>query len=116
MRTPEIEIILPHWLSRKLKVTPILRGRITKETQKGIYFQGTIVPSSSDTCFRCGRELLNPLSRRVGYGPQCRKAMGICEKEIWDNKTLEEKLKRQLSSVKYSGWLPKKKVQVRYVS
>lgn len=48
-----------------------LEGEVIAQTAKAIRFRGKAVVRESRFCLRCDREITNPASILVGYGPEC---------------------------------------------
>jgi hypothetical protein len=85
-------------------------GTVSKETNRMYYMKlrGELQPAN--VCARCGRTLVNPVSKIIGIGPECGHHVGI-EPSVFINKEQAEQKIKQLSekfrSVKWEGWIPK---------
>lgn len=85
-----VEIQVPDWLAddRQL-VSRLLAGEIkavspkkdTDGVTKAILVSAHAVVRASQFCFRCGKEIENPVSQLVGYGPTCAQKLGIARPE-----------------------------------
>lgn len=83
----------------------IMEGTIEKQT-KGMYYMhlhGLAKPTI--TCYCCGKELTNPVSRHYGIGPICLGKLGIV-REIDDI----ENIKEELTKIEWSGWVVKSSI------
>jgi len=54
-----------------------LEGEVIARTSRAILFRGKAVVRESRFCLRCDREITNPASILVGYGPECAKKLLI---------------------------------------
>src|SRR5690606_39761131 len=52
-------------------------GEVIARTSRAILFRGKAVVRESRFCLRCDREITNPASILVGYGPECAKKLLI---------------------------------------
>lgn len=69
---------LPHWfIERHNLVSRELEGVMVARTSRAILFRGKAVVRESRFCLRCDREITNPASILVGYGPECAKKLLI---------------------------------------
>ena len=69
---------LPRFIMQsKGLVSRELEGRVVRYTDKGILAKVRPVIEASDVCKRCGKEITNPVSLMVGYGPECSTYLGI---------------------------------------
>lgn len=104
-----VKIELPRWLAMSETLPRHLVGTILEETQKGVLFKGCALVEASISCHRCGRELTNPASRVVGYGPTCCTALGIPYPDLDDAKILAQQL-REATAIQ--RWFPKSQIQI----
>lgn len=54
-----------------------MTGLVVETSAKAFRFQGYAIVRYSDTCLRCGRDIINPISMLAGYGPICSDILGI---------------------------------------
>lgn len=70
------------------------------------------VPLKIDVCMRCGRTLTHPVSRLYGIGPECGGHAHInpfnTEEELY---AALDKVKEQLSEIKWRGWVIKSAIE-----
>lgn len=77
----------------------IMEGVRVKETPGMVYLKLHGLAKPTITCYCCGKELTNPISRKYGVGPICLSKMGI-DLDIED----VENIKEQLVNIEWSGW------------
>lgn len=86
----------------------IMKGRVLKETRGMVMMDCMAVPLKTDVCMRCGRPLTHPVSRLYGVGPECGGHAHInpfdTEEELY---AALDKVKEQLSQIKWRGWIIK---------
>lgn len=88
-------------------------GYLTQETDKAVYVHLKGKPMPSSVCLHCGRSLDHPVSVLYGIGPICGGHFHINplnSKEELD-KAMED-IRKNLSDVTWSGWLPKSAIEV----
>lgn len=102
------------WLARQQSLyTRILTGEILRETEKAILFSGSAATTPSATCHNCGRQIENPISILVGYGPICSDNLGIPRDFPTDPESME-KLRREVGErTQFRGWIPKSQIVER---
>ena len=90
----------------------IMKGRVLKETRGMVMMDCIAVPLKTDVCMRCGRPLTHPVSRLYGIGPECGGHAHInpfdTEEELF---AALDKVKEQLSQIKWRGWIIKSAVE-----
>lgn len=101
---------LPLWLATSERLSQIIEGDVTRSTEKGLFIVGHAAVMAGTKCLRCGRELVNPISLRVGYGPICCESLGI-DRSIFDSCSPEELSRRIIEQTKFERWFPRKYVQ-----
>lgn len=80
----------------------IMQGTIEKETPGMYYMNLHGLAKPTITCYCCGKELTNPVSRHYGIGPVCLSKLGIAyEIDDIDN------IKEELVKIEWSGWVIK---------
>lgn len=80
----------------------IMQGTIEKETRGMVYMKLHGLAKPTITCYCCGKELTNPISRHYGIGPICLGKLGITY-EIDDI----ENIKEELVNITWAGWIIK---------
>src|SRR5690606_2498183 len=67
-----VRIRIPQWFMERYELlSRELAGTIIARTSRAILFRGKAVVRESRFCLRCDREITNPASILVGYGPEC---------------------------------------------
>jgi hypothetical protein len=110
--TTLIQIQIKPWLARQQSLyTTLLTGEILRETEKAVLFSGSASTAPSANCHNCGREIENPISILVGYGPVCSDKLGIPREFATDPESLE-KLRREVAErTQWRGWIPKSQIK-----
>lgn len=80
----------------------VMQGTVEKETRGMVYMNLHGFAKPTVTCFCCGKELTNPVSRQYGIGPICLGKMGIV-RDIADVKHIKE----DIVKITWSGWIIK---------
>ena len=80
----------------------IMQGTIEKETRGMYYMHLHGLAKPTITCYCCGKELTNPVSRHYGIGPICLGKLGII-REIDDIDSIRE----ELVNIEWEGWVIK---------
>ena len=80
----------------------IMEGVVEKETRGMVYMKLHGLARPTITCYCCGKELTNPVSRHYGIGPICLNKLGIA-REIDDI----ENIKEELVNITWEGWIIK---------
>lgn len=83
----------------------IMQGVRVKETAGMVYMKLHGLAKPTITCFCCGKELTNPISRHYGVGPICLSKLGIM-RDIDD----EENIKEELVNIEWEGWVIKSSI------
>lgn len=90
----------------------IMQGEVIKET-RGMYYmslQGKAEPMTK--CMRCGRILLNPVSKLYGIGPECSEKVGIIRVESEEEAREKwNELVQQIGNIKWEGWVIKSAIK-----
>lgn len=110
----EVIVKLPAWLmNANAFASRELQGVVERESDRGLYLVGHASTRPSDHCHRCGRQITNPVSLLVGYGPDCSEMLGI-PRDLPEELVAEVR-DRVAVSTAWQGWLPKSKVDVEIV-
>ncbi len=73
-----VRVKVPAWMmSEKSLASRVIEGTIEAVTGKAILVNGHAASYPSDHCHRCGQQIVNMVSRMVGYGPICSDYLGI---------------------------------------
>lgn len=78
----------------------IMQGTIEKETKGMVYMKLHGLAKPTITCYCCGKELTNPVSRHYGIGPICLGKLGIV-RDIDD----VENIREELVNITWEGWV-----------
>ena len=83
----------------------IMQGTVEKETKGMVYMKLHGLCKPTITCYCCGKELTNPVSRHYGVGPICLSKLGIV-RDIED----VENIKEELVNITWEGWIIKSSI------
>lgn len=83
----------------------VMQGTVEKETRGMVYMKLHGLARPTITCFCCGKELTNPISRHYGIGPVCLSKLGIV-REIDDVDGISE----ELVNIEWEGWIIKSSI------
>lgn len=97
--TPEFDF-MAKWNDDNPMPMRIMQGKRIKETAGMVYMELHGLAKPTITCFCCGKELTNPISRHYGVGPVCLSKLGITF-AIDD----EENIKEELVKIEWKGWV-----------
>jgi len=97
--TPEFDF-MAKWNNNEPMPMRIMQGTVEKETKGMVYMKLHGLCKPTVTCYCCGKELTNPISRHYGIGPVCLSKLGII-REIDD----VENIKEELVNITWSGWI-----------
>ena len=86
----------------------IMQGTIEKETRGMYYMKLHGLARPTITCYCCGKELTNPISRHYGIGPICLSKLGI-DRDIEDVDNIRE----ELVNIEWEGWVIKSAITSR---
>lgn len=100
---------IPRWLAKSNKCPIILKGNIERETDKAIYFNGVGLIENPVYCCVCGRELTNPISKKLGIGPDC------AEKMFGVGFSNPSGLKNEMAEKSFKVWLPKSQIKFKSI-
>jgi hypothetical protein len=118
-------IRIPQWLARELGVATAIRGEITEEARRDVSLRGNNYNAqyihvlghnevgNTDRCHRCHRPLTHPVSRVVGYGPECCEALGISRRVDMNDLNNVELLDRLIREQRVDVWIPRRYCAVR---
>lgn len=105
------EIHIPQWLMKSNGfASRKLTGVVLRTTDRGIQVRAHALVREADNCHRCGREIDNPASRLVGYGPDCSEKLGI--PRDFPDEMLAEVIRRATVASTVECWLPLSHVTV----
>lgn len=109
----QVELKVRAGIAKREDIPRALVGTVTQETAKALYVEAHLLVKPAMSCHRCGRELTDPNSRLVGYGPDCCAELGL-PRPNFDRMTAAEldELKNGLAAIEWKGWLPKSQVEV----
>ncbi len=85
-------------------------GTIEKETTRMYYMKLRGEPNKFTVCSKCGRTLVNPVSKLFGIGPECGSKVGLDSHLFINEKIAKEKLcqiEKTIKEIKWEGWVPK---------
>ena len=99
--TPEFDF-MAKWNNDKPMPMRVMQGTVEKETPGMVYMKLHGLAKPTVTCYCCGKELTNPISRHYGIGPICLSKLGI-DYEIDDI----ENIKEELVNIEWEGWIIK---------
>lgn len=97
--TPEFDF-MAKWNKNKPMPMRIMQGVKVKETPGMVYMKLHGLAKPTITCYCCGKELTNPISRHYGIGPICLTKMGIT-RDIEDVEGISE----ELVNIEWEGWV-----------
>lgn len=99
--TPEFDF-MAKWNNNNPMPMRIMQGTVEKETRGMVYMKLHGLAKPTITCYCCGKELTNPVSRHYGIGPICLGKLGIV-REIDDIENIRE----ELVNITWEGWIIK---------
>lgn len=99
--TPEFDF-MAKWNNNEPMPMRIMQGTVEKETRGMVYMNLHGLAKPTITCYCCGKELTNPVSRHYGIGPICLGKLGIT-RNIDDI----ENIKEELVNITWAGWIIK---------
>lgn len=99
--TPSFDFMMK-WNDNNPMPMRIMQGTVEKETRGMVYMKLHGMARPTITCFCCGKELTNPISRKYGIGPICLGKMGIA-RDIDDVEGISE----ELVNISWEGWIIK---------
>ena len=97
--TPDFDFMLK-WNNDKPMPMRIMQGTVEKETKGMVYMKLHGLAKPTITCYCCGKELTNPISRHYGIGPICLSKLGII-RDIED----VENIREDLVNITWEGWI-----------
>lgn len=99
--TPEFDF-MAKWNNNEPMPMRIMQGTVEKETRGMVYMKLHGLAKPTITCYCCGKELTNPVSRHYGIGPICLGKLGIT-RDIDDIENIRE----ELVNITWTGWIIK---------
>ena len=121
----EVVLTIPRWLAIDRGCAKKLRGHIVAKERRQVEIRGAVREiwcyhfighneiGNTEACHRCGRRLTHPVSRVVGYGPECCSRLGISRRVDMNDLNNVETMTQLIMSQNVDVWLPMS--QVRYV-
>lgn len=114
LKGAEVVVKMPAWLmNANAFASRELQGVVERESDRGLYVVGHASTRPSSSCHRCRRQITNPVSLLVGYGPDCSEMLGIPRDMPED--LVAEVRSRVAVSTAWQGWLPKSKIDVEVI-
>ena len=102
--TPQFDF-MAKWNNDNPMPMRVMEGKRVKETAGMVYMELHGLAKPTITCYCCGKELTNPVSRKYGVGPICLNKMGIA-KDIEDVDGITD----ELVNIKWEGWVIKSSI------
>lgn len=102
--SPEFDF-MAKWNNNTPMPMRIMQGVKVKETPGMVYMKLHGLAKPTITCYCCGKELTNPISRHYGIGPICLTKMGIT-RDIEDVEGISE----ELVNIEWEGWIIKSSI------
>lgn len=99
--SPDFDFMLK-WNNDNPMPMRIMQGTVEKETRGMVYMKLHGLAKPTITCYCCGKELTNPVSRHYGIGPICLGKLGIA-RDIED----VENIREDLVNIEWEGWIIK---------
>ncbi len=105
----ENTINLPQWLARENGINRVVAVEEQVKTTRGavVLKVKPVFDEGADACYRCGRELTHPVSRVVGYGPDCSEMLGLGRPDIEDAEEWLANARRILGDTTWEIMVPK---------
>lgn len=97
--TPEFDF-MAKWNNNEPMPMRIMQGTVEKETRGMVYMKLHGLAKPTVTCYCCGKELTNIISRHYGIGPICLSKLGI-------NIPIEDvdDIREELVNITWEGWV-----------
>lgn len=112
-----VELGLPAWIAKeKGFASREVAGEVLKVTAKALQVRAHVTIRESETCHNCGREIDNPASRLLGFGPVCSDRLGLPHAETYAvmSPAEREEIRNRVSHASVvECWLPLSQVVVR---
>lgn len=117
-KLPKVTFKMKQWWTMQNKINSrVISGIVLRETQKAYLVKGSADMVEGTFCMRCGRELTEPASMLIGFGPDCCELLGIPYPD--DVKTaseakrraIREQLLKVLHDQQFELWVPKSQIQ-----
>lgn len=96
--TPEFDF-MAKWNNNEPMPMRIMQGTVEKETRGMVYMKLHGLAKPTITCYCCGKELTNPISRHYGIGPVCLGKLGI----TYDIEDVDN-IREELVNITWEGW------------
>lgn len=90
----------------------VMAGKVIQETRGMFKMECHGIALETGVCMRCGRTLTHPVSRLYGIGPECGSHFHINPFDSSEELYAElDKVKAQLESVRWTGWVIKSAIE-----
>ena len=107
--TPDF-MFMQTWNEDKPMPLRYMVGTVEKETSRMYYMKLRGEPCVATVCSKCGRTLVNPISKLFGIGPECASKVGLDARLFVNEQTAKEQLcqiQDIIKKVRWEGWVPK---------
>jgi SWI/SNF-related matrix-associated actin-dependent regulator 1 of chromatin subfamily A len=112
-----IRFEVPVWLAQAENLASReLEGEVLAVTPKGIQVTAHAVIRESQWCLKCGQEIVNPVSRLVGYGPICSDKLGIPRPDKLDPAQIRALRAQVEKATIITKWFPRSKVTIKEIT
>jgi hypothetical protein len=93
-------ITIPRWLANRTNTSQeLVVHEVIQNTPKSVVVRASIYhDGGANACYRCGRELTHPVSRLVGFGPDCCATIGLPRPPLENAEAWLEEAKRLLET------------------
>ena len=110
-----VNIEITPWLMKQKKslYSKYIQGKVEATTEKAILVHGSALVKETSNCMRCGRQITNPVSKHIGYGPTCSAKLGIDRPETLEEIGVPEATQLIVKKTEFKQWLPIS--QIRHV-
>jgi SNF2 family DNA or RNA helicase len=106
-----VRVELPAWLrDAKGFASRVVEGRVEAITARALLVNGHAAAYPADRCHRCNLPIINPVSRLVGYGPDCSEMLGI--PRDFPESEVERYRQSIVKGTAFTEWFPRSNVTV----
>jgi len=105
------------WMTKNDLGSRVITGKILRETAKAYLLKGHADMIEGSWCMRCGKELTEPASMLIGYGPTCCEKLGvpypsnILTASKKERLAIRKKLLVVLHAQEFEAWVPKSQIE-----
>lgn len=105
------------WMTKNDLGSRVITGKILRETAKAYLLKGHADMVEGSWCMRCGKELTEPASMLIGYGPTCCEKLGvpypsnILTASKKERLAIRKKLMTVLHAQEFEAWVPKSQIE-----